>query len=70
MQINKCSNCGAAMSCICRQRRSIGGKMGCSSCIGALNAADRKSGVVPPTTQKVAPPTVQKVTHINKKPAK
>lgn len=54
MQINKCANCGAAMSCTCQTRRSVGGKVGCTACIGALNAADRKAGAVT-TSPKVSP---------------
>lgn len=45
------------MSCTCQQRRSVGGKMGCSACIGALNAAERKAGVVSTPAQKAVPPS-------------
>lgn len=69
MQIQKCANCGAAMSCTCQQRRSVGGKMGCTACIGALNAADRQAGNVPPA-QKIASPTVNKAVLTKKKPGK
>lgn len=65
MQINKCGNCGAAMSCTCQTRRSVGGKVGCTACIGSLNAADRKAGVPP-----VAPPSKPNNTPIpTQKPA-
>lgn len=68
----KCANCGAAMSCTCQTRRSIGGKVGCSNCIGALNAAERKAGVVPANTGSPKPnpnpPKVNKVTVKNNKP--
>jgi hypothetical protein len=56
------------MSCTCQQRRSVGGKMGCSACIGALNAAERKAGVVSTPAQKAVPPAVNKAVLTNKKP--
>lgn len=65
MQINKCANCGAAMSCTCQTRRSVGGKVGCTACIGALNAADRKAGVTA-TPPKVSPVVKPPLPNTNK----
>ena len=61
----KCANCGAMMSCTCQTRRSIGGKVGCSNCIGALNAADKKSGIVPKPPVKPATSTSVKNKAVN-----
>jgi hypothetical protein len=70
MQINKCANCGAAMSCTCQTRRSIGGKMGCTACIGALNAADRKSGISPIPPKTPPPANINKAIPNPQKPVK
>lgn len=42
MEIPKCQNCGAAMSCTCQTRKSIDGVVGCTNCIGNLNNAARQ----------------------------
>jgi hypothetical protein len=35
--MSKCPNCGAGMSCGCQRRQLPNGKMGCSTCISAVN---------------------------------
>ena len=63
MKMAKCANCGAAMSCTCQTRRSAGGKVGCTNCIGALNAAERATKTNAGTnTPNPNPPTINKVT--------
>lgn len=67
--MQKCANCGAAMSCTCQTRRSTGGKVGCTNCIGSLNAADRQAGILPkaPVKPTANPPLVNKAVVSNTK---